>query len=198
MSNSEALRKAATEALRIFDWLERRSIYGDADMTAVHLNLRAALAQPAETDAELERRTGEPHIDGYPLFSGLPPPAQPAASGEPADPDPLHLSRILHEMAGAVSLCWEPRPSGVFESSTACGYVAAAIAEIRSRMTATAQPAHARVPLMDEQIRDLWSWSGTAEAETTANTQQHAFARAIETAHGITAPGAPDAQKGAA
>jgi hypothetical protein len=27
------------------------------------------------TDAELERRTGEPHIDGYPLYSGLPPPA---------------------------------------------------------------------------------------------------------------------------
>ena len=27
-------------------------------------------------DAELERRTGEPHIDGYPLQSGLPPPAK--------------------------------------------------------------------------------------------------------------------------
>lgn len=32
------------------------------------------------TDAELERRTGEPHIDGYPLYSGLPPP--PAERGE--------------------------------------------------------------------------------------------------------------------
>ena len=28
------------------------------------------------TDAELERLTGEPHIDGYPLYSGLPPPAK--------------------------------------------------------------------------------------------------------------------------
>ena len=28
------------------------------------------------TDVELERRTGEPHIDGYPLQSGLPPPAE--------------------------------------------------------------------------------------------------------------------------
>ena len=27
------------------------------------------------TDAELERRTGEPHIDGWPLYSGLPPAA---------------------------------------------------------------------------------------------------------------------------
>ena len=26
------------------------------------------------TDAELQRRTGEPHIDGWPLYSGLPPP----------------------------------------------------------------------------------------------------------------------------
>ena len=28
------------------------------------------------TDTELERRTGEPHIDGWPLYSGLPPPAK--------------------------------------------------------------------------------------------------------------------------
>jgi len=42
-----------------------------------------------------------------------------------------------------------------------------------------------RQPLTDEQIRDLWSWSATTEAERTANTQQHAFARAIEAAHGI-------------
>lgn len=76
----------------------------------------------------------------------------PAASEEPANPDPLHLSRILHEMAGAVSLCWEPWPSGVFESSMACGYVAAAIAEIRSRMTATAQPAPAQALLTDERL----------------------------------------------
>jgi len=42
-----------------------------------------------------------------------------------------------------------------------------------------------RQPLTDEQVRDLWSWSATAEAERTATTQQHAFARAIERAHGI-------------
>ena len=36
--------------------------------------------------------------------------------------------------------------------------------------------------LTDEVIRDLWSWSATAEAECTATTQQHAFARAIEQA----------------
>lgn len=54
---------------------------------------------------------------------------------EPADPDPLHLSRILHELAGAASLCWEPRPTGVFDPQMAIQFVEQALAEIRSRMT---------------------------------------------------------------
>jgi hypothetical protein len=37
-----------------------------------------------------------------------------------------------------------------------------------------------RKPLTDEEISNLWSWSMTREAELTATTQQHAFARAIE------------------
>ena len=36
------------------------------------------------------------------------------------------------------------------------------------------------VGLTDEEITNLWSWSMTREAEFTASTQQHAFARAIE------------------
>lgn len=59
------------------------------------------------------------------------------------DPDPLHLSRILHELAGAASLCWEPRPTGVFDSQLAIQFVEQALAEIRSRMT----PAPAEVPM---------------------------------------------------
>lgn len=58
-------------------------------------------------------------------------------------PDPLHLSRILHELAGAASLCWEPRPTGVFDSQLAIQFVEQALAEIRSRMT----PAPAEVPM---------------------------------------------------
>jgi len=42
------------------------------------------------------------------------------------------------------------------------------------------QPQRTWVGLTDEEVRDLWSWSATSEAEKTANTQQHAFARAIE------------------
>lgn len=42
-------------------------------------NWRAAQPAPAQpSDAELERRTGEPHVDGWPLYSGLPPAAKPA------------------------------------------------------------------------------------------------------------------------
>ena len=44
----------------------------------------------------------------------------------------------------------------------------------------TAPPQREWQGLTDEEVRDLWSWSMTAEAERTANTQQHAFARAIE------------------
>jgi hypothetical protein len=41
------------------------------------------------TDFELERLTGEPHIGGYPLYSGLPPP-------------PRTIINELAEQAGAV------------------------------------------------------------------------------------------------
>lgn len=44
-----------------------------------------------------------------------------------------HDSRILHELAGAVSLCWEPKPTGVFDSQKALGFVEAALAELRAK-----------------------------------------------------------------
>ena len=43
----------------------------------------------------------------------------------------------------------------------------------------TAPKPRREVELTDKEIRDLWSWSMTAEAERTTNTQQHAFARAV-------------------
>jgi len=88
MSNTEALR-AALQAAReargsIPLGAERSALNVALDRLDVALSAAAALAQqPAETDAELQRRTGEPHIDGWPLYSGLPPPT---ASGEPPEP----------------------------------------------------------------------------------------------------------------
>jgi len=49
-------------------------------------------------------------------------------------------------------------------------------------MALRAEVERLRKPLTDERICELWSWSATAEAERTATTQQHAFARAIEAA----------------
>jgi hypothetical protein len=45
-----------------------------------------------------------------------------------------------------------------------------------------APPSKPWVSLTDEAISSLWSWSMTTDAEQTATTQQHAFARAIEAA----------------
>lgn len=87
MSKTETLR-AALQAAReargsIPLGAERSALNVALDRLDVALSAAAALAQqPAETDAELQRRTGEPHIDGWPLYSGLPP----AASGEPPEP----------------------------------------------------------------------------------------------------------------
>jgi hypothetical protein len=51
------------------------------------------------------------------------------------NPDPYHLSRILHELAGSASMCWDHVDrAGVFQSTQAANVVAAAIAEIRQRM----------------------------------------------------------------
>ncbi|MEJ1934502.1 hypothetical protein WDZ92_30260, partial [Nostoc sp. NIES-2111] len=60
-------------------WYQPDHWFGEHRAAAVFLGSKiAALAAPAPltTDAELERRTGEPHVDGWPLVSGLPSPAE--------------------------------------------------------------------------------------------------------------------------
>jgi prolyl-tRNA synthetase len=52
----------------------------------------------------------------------------------------LLLSRVLHELAGAASLCWEPKPAGVFDSQQAIGFVEAAIQELRSALAGKDAP----------------------------------------------------------
>lgn len=43
------------------------------------------------------------------------------------------LGRIVGEMAGTVSVCWEPRPEGVFDSRPATEAVERALKEIDAR-----------------------------------------------------------------
>lgn len=75
-------------------------------------------------------------------------------------PDPLHLSRILHELAGAASLCWEPRPTGVFDSQMAIQFVEQAIADIRSRMTTA--PAEVPSTKVATEAFELW-WANEGQ-----------------------------------
>lgn len=51
--------------------------------------------------------------------------------GEAVDWD-RSLSRICHELAGSASLCWKPKPEGVFDTETAIKFVEGAIAELRT------------------------------------------------------------------
>lgn len=67
------------------------------------------------------------------------------------------------------------------QKCTQCGTLARCLFHMQSEAIA-----HCR-PLTNETISALWSWSMTHEAEGTATTQQHAFARAVERAHGIEA-----------
>lgn len=43
----------------------------------------------------------------------------------------LTLSRVLHELAGHASLCWSPKPTGVFDTGEALAAVESAINELR-------------------------------------------------------------------
>jgi hypothetical protein len=97
---------------------------------------------------------------------------QPEQKREPVanNPDPYHLSRILHELAGSASMCWEHVDrAGVFQSTQAADVVAAAIAEIRQRMK-DAPPRREWRSLSEEEIEDL------------RDDRYFRFARAIEAA----------------
>jgi len=48
------------------------------------------------------------------------------------------IDRVIGECAGAVSLCWEPRPEGVFDSTQAVTYVRAASDRLMSVLDAEA------------------------------------------------------------
>ena len=77
----------------------------------------AALRQPAATDAELEARTGEPHVDGWPLYSGLPPPAEhgelpPLPELPGCDTGPRSSADIKRLLAwGRLALAQSPLPA---------------------------------------------------------------------------------------
>lgn len=44
------------------------------------------------------------------------------------------IEEIVGQLAGAASMCWEPRPTGVFVSEEASAFVDAAVEAIRERI----------------------------------------------------------------
>jgi hypothetical protein len=95
--------------------------HADACVSAATDALRAELAEcnerRSETIAMCEQLKAElAHIRAEH--------GRPAAIGQD--------SRILHELAGAASLCWEPKPTGVFDTSKAIRFVESALAELRA------------------------------------------------------------------
>lgn len=131
------------------------------------------------------------HMDEYPeegaiLLCGVPKWASDAMkatspAAQSADPDPLHLSRILHELAGATSMCWTPRPTGVFDSQEAIKHVVAAIDEIRARY----QPPPAAQPVPVQKF-DAWWESAVKTLDVSDDHDAYIGARAAwNAAHGI-------------
>jgi hypothetical protein len=56
---------------------------------------------------------------------------------EAAKAQDAQFSRVLHELAGAASVCWKDGavPTGEFDSTQACEHVANAVEELRGYMS---------------------------------------------------------------
>jgi hypothetical protein len=102
--------------------------------------------------------------------------------------DRMTTTRIVTDSNGRKHITTEPllhpeqEPVAIFKADLDCGYVdlLAFQGQPLSDNTLLYTTPPQRKPLTDEEISYLWSWSMTREAELTATTQQHAFARAIE------------------
>jgi hypothetical protein len=98
------------------------------------------------------------------------------------NPDPYHLSRILHELAGSASMCWEHVDrAGVFQSTQAADVVAAALAEIRQRMK-DAPPRREWQSLSEDELTALGVIHSRYQEESLETGGWFDFARAVEAA----------------
>ena len=82
-----------------------------------------------------------------------------AALAQPAVPPKAigQDSRILLELAGSASLCWEPKPTGVFDSSLAIRFVKSALAELRASVAQPAVPEPPRALPLHMQMQQMCS-----------------------------------------
>jgi hypothetical protein len=93
---------------------------------------------------------------------------------------PVQTVEAIRVVLDAMQSAHEEQPTDWYPGMTEKHYELAISKKVAAALAS--QPKPAPVLLTDEAITELWSWSMSAEAEKTASTQQHAFARAIESA----------------
>jgi hypothetical protein len=160
------LRTAAQQALASLRGYRRE--IGCKQPCDAERALEAALEQPEQEPVATVKVMGS--YNGVPALGCLidasathvkrgdklythPPRREPKQGPVTNNPDPYHLSRILHELAGSASMCWDHVDrAGVFQSTQAADVVAAAIAEIRQRMK-DAPPRREWRSLSEEEMR---------------------------------------------
>ena len=129
LESADSLCEAAQDVLATFDHAckERYDEVAWAELDGgAFETLRAALAaQPQATDADLERRTGEPHVAGWPLVSGLPAPAE--GDGLDAGGEML-LFRVADDLKRAL------KAAGLRQCDVACR-LGVSEAEISNRLS---------------------------------------------------------------
>ena len=177
MTHDTELEKAARQALEALESLKGFHICSGISCEGVITALRRALEQPAQqcrTDGRCQ----------YAIDSGaegmghcpegkcvMPVPVDVAALGIPHGMN-------LEQPAQQEPFAWADLNALTEQfNSVNCGTAYRLPSEGRQPLYTRPQ---AREPLTDEVIAALWSWSQSAQAESIANTQQHAFARAIE------------------
>lgn len=115
-----------------------------------------------------------------------------SALPELSEPSKL-LSRVLHELAGAASLCWNPKPAGVFDSQQAIAFVEQAIAELRTAIDAAVAEARAEIAKLKtvmiaaaEEIAAHWEAHCDAEGYGPQNLMRR-LEEGIPSEYGYTA-----------
>ena len=90
------------------------------------------------------------------------------------------VSRVVGEVAGAVSLCWEPRPDGEFDSTQAATYVDGAIARLSSVLSA--EEARVRADERSKVVAEYATWGPTVAMYTAEQVEENVEQARVEIA----------------
>lgn len=102
---------------------------------------KTAQAKPAPTPADPLADLREPDAERYPEQGpdgNTPQDGQEGPQEGPGAPErPEGLSTLVGEALGAASMCWDPKPEGVFQSEEASAIVDALLADLQPMLDPT-------------------------------------------------------------